>query len=104
MLVPIAAAVIGLSACGGDDGESGNGASGGEDGAETALPAELSERVRDELLIGEQRLTESEADCAVARLGETLTPDQIAEAEDSDTLPLEIRTAAFEAGVRCAGR
>jgi hypothetical protein len=97
------AAAIGLAACGGDDDGSTGGAYG--PGNEQASPARerFNDQVR-EVLIDQQQLTDSEADCAIEELEETIPDEELPEAESAAELPPEILRAAFDAGVACAGR
>lgn len=96
---------LGFAACGGDDGSD---ASGGATGAQGEAPsgsrAAFDDRLRREVLIRQQRLTPSEADCAIAKLEREITGEQVAESEAAGEFPPEVTREAFAAGISCAGR
>jgi len=71
------------------------------DGAGEGIPADVRSELR-ALLVDEQALTDSEADCAIRRLEDEI--GEPPELEPGGELPPEIVQAAFEAGVACAGR
>lgn len=105
IIVLLAAAAPG--ACGDDqDGAEGGptAPAGAQEAEATELPNELAERLRTEVLIGQQRLSPSEAECALGRLGRALSAAEIDAAEESGALPPQVTAAAFEAGIQCAGR
>ncbi len=113
-------AVLGLAACGGDDEEptSSTTVSTGATGEATTDTGDIdtgdASELRDqfnqqllEVLTTAQGLTESQAQCAIDALEESVTDDElqsaIEEAAQTGEPPQDLIDAGFEAGQGCAG-
>ena len=116
-------AVLGLAACGGDDEESTTTAAPttGATGAETTETptgdidtgdaGDLRDQFNEQLLqvlTTAQGLTESQAQCAIDALEESVSDDElqsaIEEAAATGEPPQDLIDAGFEAGQQCAGQ
>ena len=112
LVTALCATALGLAACGDDDEEEATTPT--TDAATTTTEAEATETtdVSDtreqfneqlrQVLITQNDLTESQADCAIDQLNETISDEQIEEANTSGAPSQEVLDAAFQAGVDCA--
>jgi hypothetical protein len=117
------AAVLGVAACGGDDDSTSTEAATttssttSDESTTTSIPDDAidASALRDEfnqqlltVLTQQQNLSESEAQCAIDKLEETVSDDQlkdaIVEAAQSGQPPQDLIDAGFNAGKECAGQ
>lgn len=116
-LVALAAVAMSLSlaACGDDDEttttsttteETGaTGASGATGGSGSTSSDELDAALEDALrenLTGPQGLTDEQADCAIEKIFDEVSPEEIQQAAQSGDVPKDLFETAFDAGVECA--
>jgi hypothetical protein len=122
LLAACCAALLGLAACGGDDSDStsteaaSTSTTSTEDsGTTTSIPEEGIDAgaIRDEfnrqlltVLTTQQNLTDSQAQCAIDKLEETVSDEQlkdaILEAAQTGQPPQDLIDAGFNAGKECA--
>ena len=125
LLAACCAALLGLAACGGDDGDSTSTeaasttttTSSEDSGTTTSIPDDAidASALRDEfnkqlltVLTTQQNLTDSQAQCAIDKLEQTVSDEDlkaaILEAAQSGQPPQDLIDAGFNAGKECAGQ
>ena len=126
LLAACCAALLGLAACGGDDGDSTSTeaastttttTSTDDSGTTTSIPEDAIDAaaLRDEfnkqlltVLTTQQNLTDSQAQCAIDKLEQTVSDEDlksaIIEAAQSGQPPQDLIDAGFNAGKECAGQ
>ena len=123
LLAACCAALLGLAACGGDDGDSTSTeaasttttTSSEDSGTTTSIPDDAidASALRDEfnkqlltVLTTQQNLTDSQAQCAIDKLEQTVSDEDlkaaILEAAQSQQPPQDLIDAGFNAGKECA--
>ena len=65
------------------------------------LDAVLEDALR-ENLTGPQGLTDEQADCAIEKIFDEVSPEEIQQAAQSGDVPKDLFESAFDAGVECA--
>ena len=103
-----------LAACGDDEsttttttteetGASGATGATGDSGSTSSddLDAVLEDALR-ENLTGPQGLTDEQADCAIEKIFDEVSPEEIQQAAQSGDVPKDLFESAFDAGVECA--
>lgn len=117
LAVAAVAASLSLAACGGDDsttttsssteatgasGASGaTGASGSTAGSESVDQLETALR---ENLTGAQGLSAAQADCAINKIFDEISSEELQQAAETGDVPKGLFDTAFDAGVKCAGQ
>jgi hypothetical protein len=125
LLAACCAAVLGLAACGGDDGDSTSTEAAStttttsteDSGTTTSIPDDAidASALRDEfnrqlltVLTTQQNLTDSQAQCAIDKLEQTVSDEDlknaILEAAQTGQPPQDLIDAGFNAGKECAGQ
>ncbi len=114
ILTGVCAATLGLAACGDDEEEATTPTTEAEattsttEEEATALESDDPEVLREqfnaalrETLTTTQGLSESQADCAIAELEDTITDDVLQELSETGTVSAEVQEAAVDAGIAC---
>ena len=114
ILTGVCAATLGLAACGDDEEESAAPTTEAEATTSTTeeeapeLESDDPEVLREqfnaalrETLTTTQDLSESQADCAIAELEDTITDDVLQELSETGAVSAEVQEAAVDAGITC---
>jgi hypothetical protein len=103
-------AALGLAACGGDDETTttttagATGATGATGGEGAAVDLDRFRELITEQVVDAQGLSQKQAECAVDRIFDEVSEEDLQQAAQTGQPPEELLDAAFDAGVACAGK